>query len=594
MQHWLSRFPLIAGRRAPARSQELLVVCHSDDPQGLEIMENICAGLDFARVRFSVLDMKRRMAWPDPAAFASIVVCTERLRELDADKAAALERYVTAGGGMLVACRAWSPDLSALFGFATNHEEPTTRPTSGLVFGREMLPGAAGLAITDADWLFEHDRFDVAERELSDDCRIFASDGDGRPVGWSRRHGRGTVTCWNTGILFCRVLRGFALQSVLGTMQVGVAAIAGFAMFHVDDFPPALSEARPDPLPDEFPGLDLSGFVFDVWHADMMALKARHGLRYTWYAVMDYGDIDTRAALAAPAARSGRTILEERFRRIAGQAGDDEFGFHGYNHEPLVAASWPDPATLRAKLGRARELWHQCVPAPMPTSWVPANNWYEPGHLGVMGEVFPEISTVCSLFSCGDPEMGEYREFGPEPWNGALTCLPRETYGYVLDPKNRMAMLSQVAGMGVWTHFVHPDDVFDRPASPGDARLHRNPESRMWRGSGPGGSPGLHSCLDRWLSEFRALFPWIEFLTTAQAAARCRARAGNRVDVAFGDDCVEIRCASESLFHVRTRADTRLVAAAGGAVLDRRELDDGVLHVVRCPAGRTTFRLRSA
>ena len=72
-------------------------------------------------------------------------------------------------------------------------------------------------------------------------------------------------------------LRGFILQTVLASMGAGVSAAGGFAMFHVDDFPTSISDARLEPVATEFGDLDWDGFMFDVWHADMMALRASWG-----------------------------------------------------------------------------------------------------------------------------------------------------------------------------------------------------------------------------------------------------------------------------------------------------------------------------
>ncbi|MGE0846345.1 MAG: DUF2194 domain-containing protein, partial [Flavobacteriaceae bacterium] len=600
MQLWpLRRSPASAPRTpqaAPDRPQELLVVCHSDDTHGLAIMENICTGLEFAKVGFSVLDIKRSAVWPRMDAFAAIVVCTELLWDLGAEKAVELEDHVRSGGGLFVAYRCWNPHLSRLLGGGQVDREPEMELTSRLSFDREILPGASGLKIGDSDWLLEHSRFDLDADVLSPDCSIFASDGEGRPVGWSRAHGRGRVVYWNTGILFCRALRGFAVQTILHTMEVGVSAAAGFAMFHIDDFPASLSQARPEPVSTEYPELDWNGFFFGVWHRDMMALRAKYALKYTWYAIMNYHDVDTGADAdpSAPTVMSGGSVLESRFRHIAETADDDEYGFHGYNHEPLIGEAWPDLATLGSKLGLARTLWESAVPAAMPTSWVPANNWYHAEHLQVLKEAFPEITTLCSTFSTGSVEFGEYREFGPEPWDEELLCLPRETYGYLLNPELRMMMLSQLSGMGVWTHFVHPDDIYDLPASPGETIARRNPDGHMWRATNAAGQRGLYHHLDDWLSEATALYPWLEFVTTSQARERYLAHVSNDVEILRRAGAIEIRSGSASVFYVRTSPGVELVPEAEGRILDRRDLDDAILHVVRCTAGTTVFRLAEA
>jgi hypothetical protein len=598
MEFWPFRGSLPAGKPAPAavsgHFQELLVVCHGDDPQGQAILENICTALDFAKIRFSILDLQRRSAWPALESFSSIVLCTELIWELESEKASRLDSYIRAGGGMVIAYRCWNEHLSEMLGTGKGASEPRMHLTTGLTFDKEIFPGSSGLTIDDSDWFFQHSRFDIERADLSPDCNILMSDLAGCPILWSRDIGNGRLVYWNTGILFCRALRGFIVQSVLDAMEVGVSAIAGFAMFHIDDFPTSLWDARLEPVTTEFPELDRDSFFFGVWHEDMMALRAKHDLKYTWYAVMNYHDVDNGpgADPLAPAAVSGREILKRRFCRMQKAAEDDEYGFHGYNHEPMTGDSWPDPATLRSKLSLARELWKDTVPAPFPASWVPANNWYHADHVRALKEVFPEISVVCSLFSSGDAEMGEYREFGSEPWERALLCLPRETYGYVLRPELRMMMLSQIAGMGIWTHFLHPDDIYDIPGASDETTYCRNPETLGWRTSKADGRAGLYTQLDEWIAQVRSSYPWLEFSTTSHAEAKYHAHVNNHVDVRKSGEEIEIRSRSEGLFYAKTRKGTFLVAGTGGDVVDRRQLEEGFLHVVRCSAGGGVFYIQ--
>lgn len=573
--------------------QELLLVCHGKDHDGQLIMENICAALDFSKIWFSVLDLDTQRTWPALETFSSIILCTELISQMDREKAYRMDAYVRGGGGVVVAYRGWNENLSHMFGSRQDMAKPAIRRTTGLSWDGEVFPGAAGLKVRDSDWLFEHSSFDIERADLSPDCNIFMSDLANRPILWSRDVGDGRLVYWNTGVLHCRALRGFILQSVLDSMAIGVSAIAGFAMFHIDDFPVSLSDARLEPVASEYPGLDWDGFFFGAWHEEMMALRDRHDLKYTWYTVMNYHDVDTGSGADGftSAMESGCEILQQRFGHIRSFADGDEYGFHGYNHEPMVEESWPDPATLRTKLSLARTLWADTVPAPLPTSWVPANNWYHAEHARMLKAVFPEITVVCGMYSSGDPRMGEYREFGPEPWEEGLLCLPRETYGYVMRPEVRMMMLSQIAAMGVWTHFVHPDDIYDIPAKLDEAAYRRNPDALGWQSSQADGKAGLVIQLDNWIAQIRGTFPWLEFFTTSEAEGKYRAHMDNHVDVRITEKTIEISSGSAGLFYAKTRMDVALVAGKGGEVVDRRRLDNGCLYVIRCSAGGGVFHL---
>ena len=308
---------------------------------------------------------------------------------------------------------------------------------------------------------------------------------------------------------------------------------------------------------------------------------------------MNYGDAETGsdADMNSSVVIAGKDILEERFRRIQVLDSDIELGLHGYNHEPMIAQSWPDLVTLKKKLELARDYWKEFVPGPQPVSLVPANNWYHREHIRILKQVFPEISSICGLFSMGDFEYGEFREFGPEPWEKSLLCLPRETYGYHLTPELRMRMLSQISALGIWTHFLHADDVYDIPAENDQTDHQRNPDMRMWKDRNSEGQAGLLPELDEWITQVRSLFPWLDFVTTSQAEKRFRTHMNNNIDVFTSDTGIEIHCSEESLFYVRTCDGVSVYPKKGGQLIDRRPVEKGYLNIVKCAAGQNLFDL---
>ena len=113
----------------------------------------------------------------------------------------------------------------------------------------------------------------------------------------------------------------------------------------------------------------------------------------------------------------------------------------------------------------------------------------------------------------------------------------------------------------------------------------------MWHAVNAEGFDGLFPELDRWIGHARALFPWLEFVTTSEAEERYRAHVDSGVSVTIAEDAVEIATDREGMFFVRTRAGAMLVPGDGGDVLDSRTVEGGSLHVVRCATGRTRFQI---
>ncbi|MFN0263236.1 DUF2194 domain-containing protein [Tepidamorphus sp. 3E244] len=573
--------------------QQVLVLCHGDDDDASPVVDNLCMGLQASKFAFAVLDLALTGGWPSLSGFQTLVIATERIWEVDFERLERLREHVFGGGGLVVAYRCWCEPLADVLGIPGSGRGPGTHMTEGLSFDAEIFPGLGGLELTQRDWQVDHSRLEVDAEQLPEGATILASDGWRRPIAWQHGFGDGRVIVWNTNVMFSRVLRGMLVQSVLSASPSSVCAISGIGMVHVDDFPTSLSDAVLQPVCRETPGQSWNEFFFDAWHTDMMALKRRYRLRYTWYVVMNYHDDANRPEHAEKAdlSASGREVLEDRFSRVRHNEPDDEYGFHGYNHVPLTADGWPDLPTLRYKLGLARDLWDSSVPAPLPSSWVPANNWYEAERVRVLASAFPEITDICGLNLIGDPDLGEYREFGPEPWEPSLNCLPRNTFGYVLEPRLRLMMLSQLAATGSWTHFVHPDDIYDIPNEGGSSGYYRNADERLWKTTNAAGLPGLFTELENWLGEVEQGFPWLEYMTTSEAAARMDEFNARTVNVLHADGSVEIHADAPGLYYLRIPAHQTVELGQGAEVVDRRDVIDGHLLVVRCDAGRTNIRV---
>ncbi|MCB1421283.1 MAG: DUF2194 domain-containing protein [Nitratireductor sp.] len=547
------------------------------------------------KIHFSVLDIAAKGNWPPLEKYDAVVLSTENIHELSTAQALDMVRYVQGGGGLLVAYRGWHPVLADLFGCRPSTAAPDYLPAGGrgLRFCEELFTGAEGLHIRDEHWEFEHAQLDISKVGLEAGCNILATDDDDRPIAWQYDIAKGRVIYWNTVVLFCRGLRGFALQSLLSVMRCGISSIAGVGVMQVDDFPPSLSLAPSDPAGPELADVRRNDFYLQVWLPDMMKLKKKHSLTYTCYVIMNYHDTDVSSFPEDGAV--GNLVdtgeLGKRMSAIAGRLEDVEIGFHGYNHEPMTREGWPDLVVAEKKLKLARSMWEEHVSAAMPVSFVPANNWYHEEHLKLLGRVFPEITTVCSLFSTGDASLGGYREFGAEPWNEALLCVPRETCGYMFGPRERMMLLSQIAALGCWTHFIHPDDVFDVPRQDQPGAYVRNVERRYWHTDNPAGLKGLLDELDDWLTTVTTLFPWIDFLTTSKAAVRFQRHSQTTVRITLGYSRAVIESAMPGLYYLRVRDGIDVRPGRGGRIADKKSVFGGTLYTVGCRSGRTEFRL---
>ena len=438
-----------------------------------------------------------------------------------------------------------------------------------------------------------HSSFDISKEDLAPACIILASDEDKTPLAWYKNAGDANIVYWNTVLLARREMRGFFLQTLLLTMNTPVVAVENFAVFQIDDFPPSLSDAPPPQIDREFTNVSWNEFIFDIWYDDMMSLKDMYALKYTWYAVMNYHDADVnQLEQRTPNEREiDKRILNARLERIKPIKGDDEIALHGYNHVPLIEESWPNIQTLKMKLLYARELWEENFPEYMPRSWVPANNQYHSEHVSMVKTVFPEIDVVCSNYSAGSFADGMFRDFGLEPWDTSLYCLPRETYGYVMKPELKLMMLSQIGSLGLWTHFIHPDDIFDIPSDTTRESYNRNIDRLYWRRENDKGAPGMFTQLEQWIGFVRKTFPWIKIVTTSEAHKQLIRHYKKNIKIELSRSKISIDCDEDSGYFIRTQKNQTIHAHKNCSILGQANLFKGRLYFIKCGKGPSTVKI---
>lgn len=381
-----------------------------------------------------------------------------------------------------------------------------------------LMPGGGGLRIATSG----ASAYDVP---VADGCEVLAVLQDAQerargPAAWTCARGDGRVAFWNVALLGEKPFRGHLLQTLALVHPGHVRPVAGWGVVFLDDFPAPASNARLDPVWSQS-GQTPAQYYAQTWYPDMVALAERTGLRYTSTVIYAY-DGRTRPPfrfaewLAGRVEADGRAVPFSPW--IAGvDAGRSEQALHGYNHQSLMLRIWGDKAPMVEALRAARRRWEAEGFAPLPRTYVPPMNYIDSVGVAALREAFPEVRTIAGLYT-GEFDNGEGREYGPEPWAPELYALPRNTAGYILTEAERLKMLSVLHTVGVWNHFVHPDEVYanaDREAVYRQEGL-PSPTEIGW-------SEGLLPAFERWVAFVQEHYPWLDFVTADEAAARMRA-----------------------------------------------------------------------
>jgi hypothetical protein len=221
-----------------------------------------------------------------------------------------------------------------------------------------------------------------------------------------------------------------------------------------------------DPLSEK----DTEFYTRQFW-PDMKEFFSRREIPYVSYLVFNYN------ANTEPPFGSGEFFVAEnqatvKIAREILESGQ-ELGFHGYNHISLTenktkvnVALWPSQQAMEQSLEAAKTEWTGLFGEhTLPYAYIAPNNIISEKGIAAVHSVFPSIKVMSFLRS----GMGEETrsEFGPHPRFPDVYLIPRTSSGYPFTPAVRQLTVAAASGAGIWAHFIHADDIFDRYRSRG-------------------------------------------------------------------------------------------------------------------------------
>ena len=575
----------------------LLVLHHRDDPDGNQCFEQVQHTLDYAKLPYDTFDLGADTTLPALSSYRAVVAATEQLGALSVPDARRLLQFVEEGGGLAVLFRGWHPILGPAFGHAAAFDpQYTVEEPEQLRLHGHLMPGAEDLTL-DSLSLSMLD-FAATGSSLDSSATVLATArASGRPVAWTRSHGQGRALFWNATLLGGKAFRGALLQSIAAVQPYAVRPMANAGTMYLDDFPSPGVATKMEPIASEM-GLSAAAFYATRWYPDMRRLADTFGLKYTSTVIFAYnGDVTPPYRftewLSARVATGGDVVYYSPW--IAQQDGDfSEMALHGYNHQPLRVENWPSQDHMTTALQTARARWQTEGFAPMPRTYVPPMNRIDSTGMQALLEAFPTLNTVAGLYG-GEYDLGQDREFGPEPWTDSLYALPRNTSGYIFSDPLRLSMISLMEVLGVWGHFIHPDEVYpneDRYESMRDLGIIIPEGGFQWYGEPE--QNGLYYQFKDWLSFAQRQYPWLRYLTAQETRAALQAYDDLSWRWERQERTLQIQASQHpSYFVVTTPPNTRSPILEGGTLLQRTETTLLTKFVVRATAPHITLQFVS-
>ena len=397
-----------------------------------------------------------------PAATRGIIVTTGRLGMV-----ASMENvldYVRNGGTALltqhVDPREGEPmgsDVLQAFGIASvggDVEAP------GVQFLTNFVIGAKGQKFEKGS-VYSTTAKDIT---LTPNSEVEAESVTGLPLVWGHGYGDGKIYAYNGVERDDKTNEGFLAAMIAHCGTEAIYPVVGVKLFFIDDFPAPTPEGDFSKIYDET-GLSTADFYRQEWWPWMLDNAKRFGIKYTGLIIETYGD-QVHGPFHELSGRSARDNVVIYGRELLKAGG--ELGLHGYNHQSLAVAGYNQdklgyvPWDSEQDMIDAMKELHRYVKSLYPDYefrvYVPPSDILSPEGYDAVKRAVPTVNIMASLYDGLPSEKAFYQDYKRNA-DGSYE-IPRISSGYVPDSFMRWSVYSLINHLGIFSHFVHPDEMF--------------------------------------------------------------------------------------------------------------------------------------
>ncbi len=502
-------------------------------------LRHLNKSLELGKLSYSYIETLDQVAI---TPYTIVIILDEKKAIAEEDN---IRTFVNEGGRLFVGLRFFHPDLNDVMGIEEvngYHQDDL----NGITFTKSFAPIYPD--IEDQDGKIPNNSLDLT---LQNDSEVYVKS-QGTPILWYHSYGKGKVAYWNGTMLQGKGARGLLLQSLSLLPPRFVSGRLEMSVFFIDDFPAPFPDGDHENITPTF-NTSVGSFFKNIWWPDMKDLQNKYRLKYTHAFIGTYRS-DQRLNTEQLIKQNQAKFLF--YGRDALQNGD-ELSLHGYNHQSLVTKNepiakdygyipWVNQEQMENATTQVMKMHENLFPKYKIKTYVPPSNVINTTGLKALKRSAPSINTISSLYLGGTEQGSFIQEFGYDD-NAGYFHLPRVSSGYAPDLYERFSYADALANAGIFSHFIHPDDLLDP---------YRNKGYR-W--------PDLNVELDRHLNKIYETYPFLKGVTAQEAKKLYRAYSKSEMKIDYQENKIILygkNLVSPSVFLIRLNDNETLKTGA--------------------------------
>ena len=466
---------------------------------------------DYTKIPFRTTNIK---AFAKPSATTRVIALLDTKKLSNAAVANLLE-FVTNGGTVFIPFASEDHRMAYMYGFRPEAEFDTDTKSMGYRYTTPMLPTIKNLTN------YENVPFyGFAQQNFSNKVKILATayNNPNYPAVVENAIGKGKVILYNTSVYASKQDRGFIFAGVLKGLEAIPYPIANVSTMFLDDFPSPLYNIKAEPIASEM-NLNMTEFVTDVWWPDMKKIATEFNIKYSAMIAFDYKN-KTVPPFVFDQWNSTKIKTKNKVEPISDWLMRDvkktghELSLHGYNHVELTVKDWKNQEFIGLAFKSVQKKWEAGNFGAMPVTYVPPSNIIDKRGVIELKKGMPSLKYMCSLY-LGELHEGGAREFDYDPYSKDLFDYPRISSGFYMNNEEKYILHSEYLLTGIWNHFVHPDDVFQIPATANASAGHFDLRNRLAYGwhTTKGKDKAMFPEFRKYIKEMTTTFPQLRFVT---------------------------------------------------------------------------------